>query len=214
DCDSIINDNLIELWNIDISDYYIAGVCDTVNDNTKLSVNMNSTSPYVNSGMLLINLKKWREEEIENKFLRFVNSFNGNVFHHDQGTINGVLNNNLLILHPKYNAMTPFFTMKRNDIMKYYGLREYYSSKELNESINNPIFIHFTPAFVSRPWIRGCKHPLMSIYRNYLDMTPWKETKPYKDRRNIVEKIIAFLYNQLPFKVAYGICNRIFMTND
>lgn len=210
DCDSIINDSLSELWNKDISNYYVAGVCDTVGTNTKLRINIDLNSAYINSGMLLINLEKWREENIEEKFVEFIDAYNGQVFHHDQGTINGVLNEKVLLLHPKYNSMTPFFTMSRDEIMQYYMLKDYYSEEELREAINNPVFIHFTPAFVNRPWIKGCKHPLSSLYKEYLDMTPWNGTDSYEDERSRGEKIVAFLYNNLPFRIANNICKLVF----
>ena len=82
DCDSIVNGSLCELWNKNISEYYVAGVSDTVSDNTKLQVNLDSNSPYINAGMLLINLKKWRDDDIEKNFIEFIDSYNGNVFHH------------------------------------------------------------------------------------------------------------------------------------
>lgn len=210
DCDSIIVNSLKELWNSDISEYYIAGVSDTVSKNTKEKINLSEHSAYINAGMLLINLKKWREDDIEKRFIEFIALFNGQVFHHDQGTINGVLYQNILLLHPKYNAMSTFFTMNRHDILTYYGLSDYYSESKLNEAINNPVYVHFTPAFVNRPWIKGCKHPLASLYKKYLEMTPWKGTSFYKDNRKLVEKMVAFLYNNFPFKMANGIRNLIF----
>jgi lipopolysaccharide biosynthesis glycosyltransferase len=210
DCDSVINKSFYELWNTDISEFYAAGVLDTVSDNTKLRINIDPNSAYINSGMLLINLKKWREEDIEKRFIDFINSCNGEVFHHDQGTINGVLNEKFLILHPKYNAMTTFFTMSRDQMMQYYGLKDYYSYSELVEAIKNPVFIHFTPAFANRPWVKGCKHPLAPLYREYLDMTPWKGTAFFKDKRLKGEKLVSFLYNNLPFVMANRICTLMF----
>ncbi|MED4209304.1 glycosyltransferase family 8 protein [Priestia megaterium] len=210
DCDSIINGSLSSLWRLDISNYYVAGVCDTVSDNTKLKINLDLNKSYINSGMLLINLKKWREEDVEKKFLKFIELYNGNVFHHDQGVINGVLNEKILLLHPKYNAMTPFYTMDREQMMQYYGLKNYYIEDELVEAKRSPVFIHYTPAFVNRPWIKGCKHPLASLYKKYLDMTPWKGNKLGNDNRKKGEKLIAFLFNNFPFKIANGICNLMF----
>ncbi|QGQ47220.1 glycosyltransferase family 8 protein [Metabacillus sediminilitoris] len=210
DCDSIINSSLKDLWDLDLSKYFVAGVCDTVSDETKLKINMELYSPYLNAGMLLINLQKWREERVEEKFIKFIDSYKGQVFHHDQGTINGVLNNKFLILHPKYNSMSTYFSMSRKEIMQYYGLKDYYSEEELKEAINYPVFIHYTPAFVNRPWIKGCKHPLASLYKKYLGLTPWEETELIQDKRSIGEKTVAFLYNHLPFKMANGICNLIF----
>ncbi|MDD9266531.1 glycosyltransferase family 8 protein [Paenibacillus sp. GCM10023248] len=210
DCDSIINGSLHELWHTDISDHYVAGVCDTVSDNTKIKINMHIDRQYINSGMLLINLKKWREDEIERRFIEFISAHHGQVFHHDQGTINGVLNDKFVILHPKYNAMTTYFTMSRNEIIQYYGLRYYYSEAELVEAVNNPVFIHYTPAFVNRPWIKGCKHPLAARYHDYLKISPWKESELGEDKRKVGEKFVAYLYNHFPFPVARGICNLIF----
>lgn len=209
DCDSIVQNGLCDLWNIDITDYCVAGVLDTVSENTKLKINLGGNRAYINSGMLLMNLKKWRDEMIENKLIEYIDSYHGRVFHHDQGTLNGVLNEQLLILHPKYNCMTTFFTMTRDQMMKYYGMKEYYSETELGVAVNRPVFIHFTPAFVNRPWIKGCKHPLASLYKKYLDMTPWKGTDLLEDHRAKAEKFVAYLYTHLPFDMAYGICKKM-----
>lgn len=210
DCDSIINGSLQELWRTDLSEHYVAGVCDTVSENTKVKINMDVQSSYINAGMLLINLKMWREEEIERKFVEFIAANNGQVFHHDQGTINAVLHHKFKILHPKYNAMTIFFTMRRTEIMQYYGLNDYYSEAELKASIDTPVFIHFTPAFVNRPWVKGCKHPLAAQYQKYVEMSPWKGVGLDADKRRMVEKMVAGLYNHFPFRMANGICRIIF----
>ena len=57
DCDTLIVKSLNELWNQDINNFYVAGVCDTVSSNTKKAIGLNNTDLYINSGMLLINLK-------------------------------------------------------------------------------------------------------------------------------------------------------------
>ncbi|WP_078545756.1 glycosyltransferase family 8 protein [Litchfieldia alkalitelluris] len=210
DSDSIINGSLQELWNININNYYVAGVLDTVSDSTKTKVFVNKNQNYLNSGMLLINLRKWREESIEIEFIKFIRHFNGNVFHHDQGTINGVLREKMLVLHPKYNSMTTFYTMTRKHIMKYYNLGTYYSENELQEAKISPIFIHFTPAFVNRPWIKGNKHPLKTLYKFHLEKTPWKGMEYFDDNRRKVEKMVAFLFNYFPFQLANSITKTVF----
>jgi lipopolysaccharide biosynthesis glycosyltransferase len=204
DCDTIINDGLSELWNMDIENVDVAGVCDTVSDDTKASINREPNHTYINSGILIMNLKRWRTRDLENKFVKFIDKHRGYVFHHDQGTINGVCEK-ISLLHPKYNAMSTFFTMSRKEMMQYYGMKHYYSEFELKQAVNDPVIIHFTPAFVTRPWVKGCKHPLASLYKKYLDMSPWRGKAMYEDRRSHGEKIIAFMYNHLPFKLANGI---------
>lgn len=100
--------------------------------------------------------------------------------------------------------------MSRKEIMSYYELENYYNEIEIDEAVKNPVFIHYTPAFVNRPWIEGCKHPLTPLYKSYLDMTPWKSTDLWKDRRGKAEKTIALLYTRLPFRIAHRIRNLIF----
>ena len=206
DSDSIVNNDISKLWELDLRGNYIAGVKDTVASSTKTKVGLNDNDDYINSGMIVIDLNKWRENNVENQFINFINRNKGKVFHHDQGTINPVLSKRTLIIHPKYNAMTVMFTMKYKNILKYYEMNEYYSEKMLNEAINEPVFIHFTPAFVNRPWVKGCNHPLGKKYIEYLKMSPWKKNELIKDNRKIIEKAIAFLFNHFPFIIANGIC--------
>ena len=42
---------------------------------------------YINSGFMLINLKKWRDDNIEYQFLQFIRKYDGKVPCCDQGTL-------------------------------------------------------------------------------------------------------------------------------
>lgn len=210
DCDTVIIDKIDELWNQDIEDCYVAGVSDTVSSTTKSAVGISGEENYINSGMLLINLKRWREENIQDKFIKFIDSNKGSVTHHDQGVINGVLCKKSKVLNPKFNLMTVYYIMKREDIISYYGIdNEFYSDEVINESLRNPVYIHFTPGFTTRPWIKGCKHPKRQVYLDYLDKTPWKNSRLEKDKSKLRIKIINWIYRNLSFKTAQRICNTL-----
>ncbi|MDY3002436.1 MAG: glycosyltransferase family 8 protein [Romboutsia timonensis] len=203
DCDTVIEGKLDDIWNIDLDKFYVAGVQDTISNKTKESVGIPSKYKYINAGMLLVNLKMWRESRVEDKFIDFINNYNGRVNHHDQGVINGVLYKNIKILPPKFNLMTVFYTMKREDIIKYYKIEtEFYSQEEINESLNDEIYIHYTPGFTSRPWIKGCRHPRKHLYWKYLEISPWKDYKYIKDNSRLQIKIINFIYRNIPFNIA------------
>ncbi|WP_195951251.1 glycosyltransferase family 8 protein [Clostridium saudiense] len=210
DCDTVLVDKVDELWNEDIKDYYIAGVADTVSSATKSAVGISTYENYINSGMLLINLKKWREDNIQDKFIDFIDSNNGSVTHHDQGVINGVLCKASKVLSPKFNLMTVYYTMKREDIISYYGIdNEFYSDEVIKDSLENPVYIHFTPGFTTRPWVKGCKHPKKQAYLDYLDKTPWKHSSLEKDKSKLRVKTINWIYRNLSFKSAQRICNTL-----
>lgn len=209
DCDTLIVDSLDELWNQNINDFYMAGVCDTVPSNTKQAIGLNNKDFYINAGMLLINLKKWREDDLEKKLLNFIDKHNGNVIHHDQGVINGVIKSKK-ILPLRYNLMTSYLMMTRDDIIKYYSVEDsFYSESEIKEAIENPVYIHFTPGFTTRPWIKGCKHPKAYLYWEYLSKTPWRDVKAIKDNSPFYVKIINLMYRKLPLNVADIIYKKI-----
>jgi len=213
DCDSVITNSLAELWKTDLSACYIAGVADTVSQYSEnfTEIGLQEVDMYINAGMILIDLNKWRINNAEQKFIDFIAQRNGKVRHHDQGTINGVLHNYCKIIHPQYNVMSVFFTMTKDQIIKYYNMNGYYySEEELREAIRMPVIIHYTPGFVGRPWVKDCKHPLKNMYIKYLQMTPWKDVPLQKDNRKPVEKGILFLYDNLSFNLAYRICKIAF----
>ena len=208
DCDSIIADSLEDLDNIDISDYYIAGVQDTVTNFFKTSIGLNKDDRYINAGMLVINLKKWREDKIEEKCLQYIDKCKGSVPHHDQGTINAICSSKMLILHPKYNLMTPMF-YKAEQNKKLYDMKEYYEQKELDEAIQNPVFIHYTNGFFNRPWNADCTHPLKNIFLKYMNMSPWKG-QIEENKLNKNAQIMKKLHKILPFNI-YCIFSKIIM---
>lgn len=209
DCDTLILDDLNELWNEELMDFYVAGVCDTVPSNIKQSIGLNNTDFYINAGILLVNLEKWREDNLEKKLLNFIQNHNGSVVHHDQGVINGVIKNKK-ILPLKYNLMTSYLMMSRDDIIKYYNVEDYfYDQNEIDYAIKNPVCIHFTPGFTTRPWMKGCKHPMAYLYWDYANKTPWKDNKPQKDNSKLYIKIINFIYRELPLDIANIICKKI-----
>lgn len=195
DCDMIVNASLYELWNLNLNDAVLAAVQDCVSGGIKNAVEVDSTAPYFNSGLLMINLRKWREDKIGEKCVNYIYNKKGNVLHHDQGVLNGILRNKWMRLPLKYNVMTICYILSRKNMMKYYGEHAvYYSNEEIESAKEKPIIIHYTPSFTSRPWIKNCKHPLKYLYWNYLSLTPWKDVKPVRDTAFWYVKLINWMF--------------------
>ena len=106
DCDVVVNGPLFDLWNTNLYGKCIGAIQDTIPSRTKASVGLSSKHPYFNAGVLLIDLKQWREYNIGKKCLNFIDSYSGRVTHHDQGVLNGVLDGQWKRLSLKYNLMT------------------------------------------------------------------------------------------------------------
>ncbi|MDL2271045.1 glycosyltransferase family 8 protein, partial [Methanobrevibacter sp. OttesenSCG-928-I08] len=115
DCDALVTNSFKQLWQMNIDDYYCAGVLDAGPKYIKTLIGLSEDDDYYNSGFLLMNLKKWREDKLENKFVDYLKDHDGKVFHNDQGIINAVCFSKLLKLHPKYNILSPFFEVRYED---------------------------------------------------------------------------------------------------
>lgn len=189
DVDAIVNGNLRQFWKTDIASYHVAGCLDDVENYAKKAIGLLSSEVYINSGFLVINLKLWREENIEKKIIEFLVNHKGNVYHHDQGLINAVCKRKL-ILPPNYNMVTNFYVFPYSNFKQ----TPFYSEKELQDGIKYPIFIHFTAGVAGRPWMKHCKHPQRNIYLKYLHKTTYGDQPLDNDSRPLKLKFLSFLY--------------------
>lgn len=200
DCDVVITSTLHQLWCTEMNGKVIAAVQDTVSDEVKVSVGIQSDERYFNSGVLLIDLESWRKDKCEQKCLDFINERNGRVIHHDQGVLNGVFHNSWIQLPIKYNVMTIHYFFDLRKINKYFQNHSaFYTETEIAEAKNRPAILHFTPSFTSRPWYESCKHPFRNLYWDNLVLTPWREYTPQKDQDKWIVKLINWRYRNLPY---------------
>lgn len=188
DCDTYIRADVQELFDMPLDDYMVAGVEDTMYTYMKTDVGLKPDARYINAGILLINLDLWRKEKIQNKFIEFINDFNGNVPHLDQGVINGVLKSRIKYLPLKYNVQSPIFAFhKYARLLSFFNMSSYYSKDEIDAAKIDPAIIHYTSFFTGRPWERGCIHPFRFLYRSIIKNTifaskPYTGSLPYKRR--------------------------------
>lgn len=178
DCDTIVCGSLLPLWDTDMNEKAVAGVADLIMPDFKKKIGLHSEDTYVNAGILLVDLEHWRQYNLQNRFIAYIDAHKGRVTHHDQGVINGVLRNEIHILHPRYNAMTPFFTTRYRRLVRFFRLKDYYSQEELSCAISTPAIVHFTPEYVGRVWEKGCRHPQAQRYLDYLTRTEWAHELP------------------------------------
>lgn len=111
DCDLIIEGDIHELWDTDISNYYLAGVNEMQFMNKRLAKEVTGNLPlggnsaYFNSGVLLLNLDKWREYEVSKQLVNFMQDYPEKLVYVEQDALNVVLDGKWLNLNPKWNYM-------------------------------------------------------------------------------------------------------------
>ena len=205
DCDALVTDSLKEIWNTDIKDYDFGAVLDLDSKHVNRFLDMSSDVHY-NSGFLLINLKQWRENDLENQFLDYLIEKNGEVYHNDQGILNHVCEGNILTIHPRYNVLSPFFEVGYEKVLKWYDCENYYPKEVIEDAIANPAFIHLTKFVNGRPWFKDAeKHPLRELFEHYANNTPFEPDEIYIDNEErLTWKLFLLGYKYLPFSL---LCN-------
>ena len=154
DCDIVVNSSLKSLFNTDIENYAIGGVKDI---NTRIT---KKNSNYVNSGVLLLDLDKWRNENIEEKLYKFTKKNADSITKGDQEIINRCLAEYITLVDDTWNVQSSNFT-NRSSYTK------------------NPKVIHFVAR--KKPWHWASFSYHRDLYFKYLQLTPWKlNEKEYK----------------------------------
>lgn len=202
DSDTIINGSVTELVNVDISNYYVAGVQDTVNPAYLTGIGLNCDEKYINDGgVIILNLKQWRENRLEEKCVSFIKSHHGSPPHNDQGTINIICQDKKLILASQYNLMNPMFAFRVKQLRRLFKMKSYYSQAEIDYAKKAPIVIHYTEELYNRPWFANCTHPLKDVYIEYLKMSPWKDYEATEKKLSRNAAIQEFVYQYAPFGI-------------
>ena len=201
DSDTIVLGDLGKLWNIDMGDNILAGVTDCMNLKAfRKQFALEKGQFYCNAGIFLVDLKKWREQNIEEKIIKTIKEHNGNVFFFEQTLMNYSCRGKILKLHPKYNSYTLFYAFKYENLIRWRHPTVFYNKKTVQEAIKNPKIIHFTRNFYmkSHPWKKGSEHPLTDIYLKYMRMTPW--TVLWDDNRGAKAELKYKIWHLIPQK--------------
>lgn len=211
DSDTLILGNLDELWNIDMGENILAGVVDCMNLKAyKKQFQLLTDELYCNAGVFLVNVKRWREEKIEEKINKVIKERNGNIFFFEQTLMNYCCRRKIMMLHPKYNCYTLFWAFNFDELMTWRKPTIFYTQEQVIEAKRHPVIIHFTRNFymLSRPWVKGCDHPMSNEYLKYKKMTPWKELED--DDRSIAQKRRFKLWHIIPKKALMQIVSIIY----
>ncbi len=149
DCDTIVNSDLTELYNIHLTTQAFAGVLD---------INMKNfdNQTYINAGVLVMDLNKMRELNLEQAFLEWTEEHQTSIECGDQEIINEVCKGNIFVVPDTWNVQTSDF-MNRSSFIKKPNIIHYIAKNKPFNSISLCYFKNF--------------------YLKYLQMTPWKKSK-------------------------------------
>ena len=170
DSDLLVTGSLMEVWNTELENYPIAAVHDPfVNDLERLE--LMPEQGYFNSGVMLLNLDRWRAMGLGQKVLDYIKTHPERIQFADQCGFNAILKGDWKKLAPKWNVQTAFTEADSNA-----HLRQNFSVYDLQEAMAEPKVVHFTG--VLKPWNLGSKHPFKALFWKYLNESPFRRNLP------------------------------------
>ncbi len=157
DSDLIVRTSLTELYETDMKDSAIAAVRDYKGQERKPDLGIEAKFTYINAGVLLMNLKYWREQGYSAKLLDYIRKMGSKLKYWDQDAINALLHDRAILLDERWNVQASSF-----------------EAPDIDPSVlEHPAIIHFTGA--AKPWHISNQNPFKHEYAHYLSMTSFKD---------------------------------------
>lgn len=194
DIDLLVLGDIGELWRQKPGEYAVRAVPDASGPMIRLKnlktffrdVPEPETKGYFNSGVLVMNLDKWRENKLANRILEFIAKHKDSVLYWDQDGLNAVLYDDWAELPACWNIQSPCV---------YRGMRakEFVAQAE-QVSVDSGIYHFFCRI---KPWQFGAfEQRLMTQYYHYIDQTAWAGWRPRPRMRDRLRHWGALLQNR------------------
>lgn len=201
DCDTVVVRSLKRMWKENLGDAVFGAVMEpTIYTAVKESIGLGEEDGYYNSGMLLVDLKRWREEHVQEKLLAFLKEKGGALFASDQDLLNGALKGQIHTLMPKFNFFPNYRYFSYKTLVDHAPSYKAVSREEFREAKKHPVIIHYMGD--ERPWIQGNLNHYRLAYERYLAKTPWAGTPKEKGK-----EIYMLIYHAMDYATA--ICPEI-----
>ena len=176
DADLVVLGDIKELYDIPFEDNIIFAIKDPGGSiRRKKELGIPLEKHYFNAGVLLINCKKWKNEDISKKAIDYMVKNPEKIQYADQDGLNVILINKWKELNPTWNLITRLFYFKYLKLIR----PPNYEKDNLSEITKKPKIIHYA-GFI-KPWFLLDPCPYKSVYWKYLKETPWKDYN-YPDR--------------------------------
>jgi lipopolysaccharide biosynthesis glycosyltransferase len=167
DSDVVVRGDLAELWDMELGPKALLAVRDLIawvgaprGIATYRELGIPAEANYFNSGVLLMNLKKWREEHVSSRVFDYVRNNRATIQMEDQEGLNAILFDDWGELAFRWNWQIPWRTFRLG--------RKTMPWKPDDETKN---IIHFTTE--EKPWLPGCDVKEKRDFFYYLDKTDW-----------------------------------------
>jgi lipopolysaccharide biosynthesis glycosyltransferase len=164
DADMVVMEDLTDLWELKLStavgavlDAHIVWMASPSMWRPWKEEKVDPMTPYLNTGLMLIDLERWRTENLTGRTLEYLEKYTMPCV--DQDALNFALNGAFDQLHPRYNSM-PYHLLK---MFRYVDAVD--PDERIGEAITHPAVVHFHRSFFGKPWTYFSTHPGTKMWR-------------------------------------------------
>jgi len=193
DGDLVLEHDLGDMWDLDIAPYELLAVQDMTLPYVDSSVALPNfadcapyvtaaralanparhgippTAKYLNSGVLVLNVRRWRENNTAQRMLDYLRDHKAEVIWHDQDGLNVILNKTWATMDERWNQIPHIFRYPA-----WYASP--FDQTTFDRIQKNPWIIHFSTR--TKPWHHDNSHPAADRFFHYLDRTAWQGWRP------------------------------------
>ena len=146
---------------------------------------------YFNSGVMLINIKRWLENRVTEKTLEVLSSDRKDMRFPDQDALNLVLHENVRYISPRFNYL-------------YDLIHDLNLNKIRIRPWGEAVLVHFAGAV--KPWCDWSGHDVRALYRHYLDHSPWSHSSLdlYPLNTKEIRMYSRFLFRKGKWRASFG----------
>lgn len=173
DCDTLVIGNIEGLLNLDLKNSIVAMSLDSSVDlKYKKVIGLEAYEPYFNSGVIVIDVEKWKEANVLDKIQTVAN--NGRQYSTvDQDYINIALRGNCEVISNKYNFQPFHRRYTPEEYLNVYQKQTlYYNVNELKDAEKDVRILHFFRYLGMHPWDYRSLHPFKEEFIYYWNQVP------------------------------------------
>jgi len=155
DSDVLVLQPLDDLWNLDLERLALAAVQDGVTGNQWHCKRLGYAAEhnYFNGGVLLLNLKYWRENGVEEQCQTYYQQHLDRIVYNDQDLLNGLLHARKTLVPLKWNVQESAYRLPRGCASDW--------QPAYFETLRHPAILHYS---ARKPWHYHCMHPLRRLF--------------------------------------------------
>lgn len=159
DSDLIVNDDLSQLWDLDLGEQAIWAVQDGDDEDFETfvrkkfpKIQATSNARYFNAGVLLINLSEWRSRKVSERALDFVRENHDLLSFPDQDTLNAIAGGDWGRLEARWNKQITRIGRPESCPIDWPGILHYTSYKPWHSDYSWPAGVKFHRAYLRSGW--------------------------------------------------------------